>query len=184
MIALLAPIIGFMIVAAVVALETRHLLSAVIAVGAVGFGVSIAFILLGAPDIAITQIVVEVLILVILIRGTIGRDVVAEEVPRGSFAAAVTLLFLAGLFALGSQALSALPPFGHPVALSGGASQTYLAEGLSQTGAANIVTAVLLDYRAYDTLGEATVLFTAIVGALVVLRRPARRKTEDGGNGR
>lgn len=180
MIALLAPLIGFMIVAAVVALETRHLLSAVIAVGAVGFGVSIAFILLGAPDIAITQIVVEVLILVILIRGTIGRDVTAEEVPRGPFAAAVTLLFLAGLFAMGNRALSALPPFGHPVALSGGASHAYLAEGLSQTGAANIVTAVLLDYRAYDTLGEATVLFTAIVGALVVLRRPARRKAESG----
>jgi len=37
--------------------------------------------------------------------------------------------------------------------------------------AANIVAAIILDYRAYDTLGEATVLFTAVVGVLTVMRR-------------
>ena len=43
---------------------------------------------------------------------------------------------------------------------------TRLEVGLEQTGAANYVMAVLLDFRAYDTLGEATVLFCAILGAL------------------
>lgn len=41
----------------------------------------------------------------------------------------------------------------------------------NETGANNVVTSVVFDYRGYDTLGEATVLFTAIAGALVVLRR-------------
>jgi multisubunit Na+/H+ antiporter MnhB subunit len=50
---------------------------------------------------------------------------------------------------------------------------------LKETGAANIVTAVLLDYRAYDTLGEATVLFTSIVGALAILRKKARKKESE-----
>ncbi|MHA1507042.1 MAG: hydrogen gas-evolving membrane-bound hydrogenase subunit E, partial [Candidatus Asgardarchaeia archaeon] len=40
----------------------------------------------------------------------------------------------------------------------------------------NLVTSVLLDYRAYDTLGEATVLFTAILGAIVVLREIGRKE--------
>jgi len=35
---------------------------------------------------------------------------------------------------------------------------------------------VILDYRAYDTLGEATVLFTAIVGAFVILRKRGRKR--------
>lgn len=43
--------------------------------------------------------------------------------------------------------------------------------GQNDTGANNIVTSVVFDYRGYDTLGEATVLFTAIAGVLVVLRR-------------
>ncbi len=41
----------------------------------------------------------------------------------------------------------------------------------NETGANNGVTAVVFDYRGYDTLGEATVLFTAIAGVMVVLRR-------------
>jgi hypothetical protein len=38
---------------------------------------------------------------------------------------------------------------------------------------------IVLDYRAYDTLGEATVLFTSIVGAFVVLRRQGRKKVDE-----
>ena len=53
-------------------------------------------------------------------------------------------------------------------------SNTYLRESLTATGAPNVVTAVLLDFRAYDTLGEATVLFCAVLGALTILRRKAR----------
>jgi len=46
--------------------------------------------------------------------------------------------------------------------------------GLPATYAANIVTSVILDFRAYDTLGEATVLFTSILGALALLRREGK----------
>ena len=58
-------------------------------------------------------------------------------------------------------------------------SNTYLREGLEETGAANIVTAVLLDFRAYDTLGEATVLFCAVVGALSILRRKTKKQPDE-----
>ena len=58
-------------------------------------------------------------------------------------------------------------------------SKTYVREGMERTGAANIVTAILLDFRAYDTLGEATVLFCAILGALAILRQKARKRREE-----
>jgi len=51
-----------------------------------------------------------------------------------------------------------------------------LNQGLSKTGAANLVTSVILDFRGYDTLGEATVLFTAVMGVIVVLRKIGRIK--------
>ena len=59
---------------------------------------------------------------------------------------------------------------------AGTPSDHYLRNGLRETGAANIVTSVILDYRAYDTLGEATVIFTAVIGVLTVLRAKAHRK--------
>ena len=55
-------------------------------------------------------------------------------------------------------------------------SVDYLAKAQEETGAANVVAAVLLDYRAYDTLGEATVIFVSILGAYAVLRHVGRRK--------
>ena len=64
----------FIIIAALIAVETKNLLSAVICVGAIGFGGSLLFLFMRAPDIAMTQIVVEVLGLIILIRVTIDRD--------------------------------------------------------------------------------------------------------------
>ena len=67
-------LLAFIIIAALIAVETKNLLSAVICVGAIGFGGSLLFLFLRAPDIAITQIVVEVLGLIILIRATIARD--------------------------------------------------------------------------------------------------------------
>ncbi|MFH1848252.1 MAG: hydrogenase subunit MbhD domain-containing protein, partial [Candidatus Omnitrophota bacterium] len=58
----------FMIIGAIVALEMKDMLSAIIAVGVVGLALSMAFLLLKAPDVAITQFVVEILCLIILIR--------------------------------------------------------------------------------------------------------------------
>lgn len=171
----------FMIVAALIAVETKNLLSSVICVGAVGFGGSLMFLFLRAPDIAITQIVVEVLGLIILIRATIARDVTLISGDREFFGTVVSVVILFVIFLAGMQVFATLPQFGVPIfaRLPQAASQVYVREGLSDTGATNIVTSVYLDYRAYDTLGEATVLFTAIIGATVILRGKSRKLLED-----
>ena len=59
-------LLAFMVIAALIAVETKSLLSSVISLGAVGFGLSIAFLFLRAPDLAIVQIAVEVVLLIFL----------------------------------------------------------------------------------------------------------------------
>src|SRR4030043_670241 len=85
----------FMVFAAVVAVEVEDLLSSVIAVGAVGLGVSLAFLVLKAPDLAITQLVVEILCVIILIRATIKKDLPLVKSGRWFFNTISTLSFIA-----------------------------------------------------------------------------------------
>ena len=132
-------------------------------------------------DIAITQIVVEVLALVILIRATISRDKTFISGDREFFGMIVSIVVLIIIFLAGVQVFETLPNFGSPafVERSGPlptASQQYVEQGLEQTGAANIVASVILDYRAYDTLGEATVLFTSVIGVIALIRSAGRKK--------
>jgi multisubunit Na+/H+ antiporter MnhB subunit len=162
----------FMIVGSIIAIETKNLLSSVISVGVVGFSLSIMFLMLGAPDIAITQMVVEILILVVLIRATITTDNTAIERHADTFSLISSLIFFGLFLIFAFLAVQELRPFGDPLMR---VSKTYLSTGAERTGATNIVTSVLLDFRAYDTIGEATVLFTSIVGAFVILRRRGRK---------
>jgi len=174
-------LLAFMIIASIIAVETVDLLSSVICIGAIGFGVSLMFLFLGAPDIAITQIVVEVLGLIILIRACLSRELIFISGPRGFFGLAVSVVMVFVIFWAAIKILGTLPDFGTPIiaVASDAASQTYIREGMQQTGAANLVASVILDFRAYDTLGEATVLFTSIIGATVILRKKAKKLLEE-----
>lgn len=70
------------------------------------------------------------------------------------------------LFYAGSQ----LPPVGDPRSpASTHVSPYYIKNSHHETGAPNFVTAVLADYRGYDTLGETTVIFTAGLACLLIL---------------
>ncbi len=165
----------FMIVAAIVAVKIEDLLSSVIAVGAVGLGLSIAFLILKAPDLAITQLVVEILCLIILIRATIKKDLPLVRDGRWFFNTVATLLFIAFFLMFAYFALQELPYFGAPIMR---VAKVYIEQGLQKTGATNLVASVILDFRGYDTLGEATVLFTAVIGVLAVMRKIGRIKHE------
>jgi len=161
----------FMIAGAIAAVEIEDLLSSVIAVGTVGLGLSMAFLILKAPDLAITQLVVEILCLIILIRATINKDLPLIKDGRWLFNTTSTLLFVAVFLLFAYFALRELPNFGAPIMR---VAREYIENGLQKTGAANIVAAIILDYRGYDTLGEATILFTAVMGVLSVMRRIGR----------
>ncbi len=72
--------------------------------------------------------------------------------------------------------VSFLPAFGDPNnAVNNEVSQRYIEQGLQETGAVNIVAGLILDYRAFDTLGEAHVLFISAVSVMILLRLDYRK---------
>lgn len=161
-----------MIIGAVIAIHVRDLLSSVIAVGVVGLGLSLIALIVKAPDVAITQLVVEIITVVILIRVTIRRGL-----PRSPHQSNVLMACVAGVFVIvfliaAALSMGDLPAFGAPIMR---VSERYIEAGAAETGAVNLVSAILLDYRAFDTLGEVTVLFAAVMGTVAVLRRVGKK---------
>jgi multisubunit Na+/H+ antiporter MnhB subunit len=161
-----------MLAAAIVAIEIKDLLASAVAMGIVGFSVSIMFILVQAPDLAIVQIVVEILTVVFfaaaILRTTHTDETIGKGIKTESIFPVVTFFIFGTLFVvLAIYAFRDLPKFGSPLM---SIANFYIANGLSHTGAANIVAAIILDYRGYDTFGEAVVLFTSVVGVLTIMR--------------
>jgi len=167
-------LLGFMILGSIVALEIRDILSSIVAVGIVGLAVSIAFLFLQAPDLAIVQFLFEIFALIILVCAFVRKEFHALEPARaGRWIFALALVGLAAILGLSLKVFRLLPEFGRPLME---VSRHYLEHAAAETGSANVVTAIILDYRAYDTLGEITILFTAILGTLTVLRTRARSR--------
>ena len=93
-----------------------------------------------------------------------------SRVSRGVYCALCVLICVT-MIALLMFTVMNLPSFGspnHPI--NNEVSARYIEKGLQETGAVNIVTGMILDYRAFDTLGESTVLFTAAMVVLFLLR--------------
>jgi len=76
---------------------------------------------------------------------------------------------VAGCLLLGGAGMR---PFGAP--RLDAMDQYFNARSQAEVAANNVVTAIVFDYRGYDTLGEATVLFVAVVGVALILRRVKR----------
>ena len=155
-------VLVFMIAAAIIAVEVKDLLSSVVAIGAVGIGLCMAFLLLKAPDLAIMQLVVEILSLIILIHATIKKDLPFSASGRWVFNTFATLSFIVVFLFLAHIALRSLPAFGSA------------AVKVSGSGSENVVASIITNFRAYDTLGEITVLFTALIGILAIARKIAK----------
>jgi multisubunit Na+/H+ antiporter MnhB subunit len=180
----LSLIVVFMIIGALFAIHARDMLSAVIAVGIVGYSLVICFLFLKAPDLAIVQIVVETITLIIMIAVILNssRKELKEDLRLNSngisyinlryVVTILSVLILAVVMvSLFSEAVIYLEPLGEH---SSRMSTAYMQSAAEQTGSANLVTGILFDFRGYDTLGEATVLFTAVIGVLTILRLKGR----------
>ncbi len=167
-----------MILGSIYSLHAKDLLSAVISYGIVGFGLVIAFLFLYAPDLAIVQVVVEIITLIIMIA-VITNATHEEQKSEFNFSSifywGAVLLFVSVFFVVLADMLSILNHFGHHVTRMA----TPYIEGSQESGSANLVTGILFHFRAYDTLGEATVLFTAVISVLTILRHHGKKKKTD-----
>ena len=156
-----------------------HRLAALILMAGAGLVSCISFVWLSAPDLALTQLLVETVTTVLLLLGLRWMPQRRPQIwPRGRPPGSVVfrrgtdlgLAIAAGAgIALLAFAMMTLP-IGHTI------SRYFIENAYSQGGGKNVVNVILVDFRAFDTFGEITVL--AIVGLTVyaLLRRfrPAR----------
>jgi multicomponent Na+:H+ antiporter subunit B len=164
-----------LVLLAVVAIQAADLLLAVIALGGYGFVMALIWATIGAVDVAFTEAVVgagatTVFMLAALLRTSRRRS----PAPGGLRQIAFGLVLALGLVIAVVE--RALPPFGAvtaPAAVH--VSPRYLEEAVAETATPNVVTAVLADYRGYDTLIETAVIFTAGLGCWLLLRREESR---------
>ncbi|MBU1086601.1 MAG: DUF4040 domain-containing protein [Candidatus Omnitrophica bacterium] len=157
-----------MIIGAVLALEIKDLLSAVIITGAVGLCLSAAFLLLKAPDLAMTQLIAEIVLVIILVRATISSDSRVEQSKRNHGTFVCVLISLSLFLGASGYVIAKLPIFGKPLMRI---SRTYLSEALFQTTVSNAVAAITLDYRIFDTFVALVALFTGVI-AIMALSGP------------
>ncbi len=167
-------IVLLMIGGAFAAVWARTKLAAVISLGIAGFSVALLYMFYSAPDLAITQILVETLTVVLIAlvmaylpetpedRAFTGRRTLDMVVAGGSGLVVTVLLMLVltGTF--------------DPELKEFFAEKSYL-EGHGR----NIVNVILVDFRALDTLGEITVLGTAAIGVYALINmRPEDESTD------
>lgn len=163
-----AGLLVVLVLGVMTVVRARSRLTAVIATGVAGFSVALWFYVLGAADVALTQLLVEILtvvIMVLVIRRM--KPNFARRRPKGSALAAV-----AGLAAGVAATLATLAFTGHRGLSPAG--EYFLREAQNQTGGTNVVNTILVDFRALDTLGELVVLGMGAlaVSALITARRP------------
>jgi multicomponent Na+:H+ antiporter subunit A len=166
-------VIGLTAAAALVTAVATTRLLAVTALGMVGLGVAMIFMLWSAPDLAITQFMVETLVVVILalilIRLPGFRLTSEADRPTpGTVAIAAGAGILTATLLLGVLA----EPFDGR--LSDWFADRSVPEGLGR----NVVNVILVDFRALDTLGEITVVVAAALGGLAAMMRFGRRRAD------
>jgi multicomponent Na+:H+ antiporter subunit A len=167
-------VVAVVIAAAAVATARAHRrFTAVLYLGAVGYGVAVLFVLQGGPDLALTQFLVETLTLVVFVF--VLRRLPATFAPHRlklSQAVRVLVSVAVGLFVMTAVLVTTQARSAPPV------SQAYVDQSLPEGGGRNVVNVVLVDFRGLDTLGEITVLVVAAMGVATLVLAGRRRATD------
>jgi multicomponent Na+:H+ antiporter subunit A len=159
-----------MLGAAIVAVRSPGRLSTVAALGVVGYGVALIYILYGAPDLAMTQMLVETLQVILFV-------LVFYHMPRfqqlssraGRLRDGVVALALGALMSALVLAVVATPP-------ASALAPFFVEQSKPLAHGSNIVNVILVDFRGLDTLGEITVLAVAAIGVFALLKLRPRKE--------
>ncbi|MFN3616490.1 MAG: monovalent cation/H+ antiporter subunit A [Aquabacterium sp.] len=170
-----AVAVWLVLLASGAALVTGHhdRFKAVLLTGAIGMVTALAFLAFSAPDLALTQLSVELVATVLMLMGLAllpARTPHESSLPRK-----VRDGLLAGVTGLGVAFLCWMVLTRNHDSLS----WFFLAQSIPGGGGTNVVNVTLVDFRGYDTFGEITVLGIAGIGVLAMLeglkvRRPAQ----------
>lgn len=151
---------------------SRTKLTAVICLGIVGYGMAVVFLIFSAPDLAMTQFIIETLTVSLFVF--VFYHLPEQHLYRKRFTKYQNL-FICVLFGLvmGFLTLSASSIQTHP-----SISSYFTTKSLYEAHGGNIVNVILVDFRGFDTLGEITVLAIAGIGTYALLRYQRLKKHE------
>ena len=156
------------IISAILAARSRRRLKAVILLGVSGFGIAMFFLLHGAPDLALTQVLVETVTLVVFV-------LVLRRIPPyfSDRPLAVSRWVRLAIGVAVGTAVAGFALVAPSVRIHEAVSVDFAREALEYGGGKNIVNVALVDIRAWDTMGEISVLLVAATGvaSLVFLSR-------------
>jgi Multisubunit Na+/H+ antiporter, MnhB subunit len=161
-------IVILILAGAVLSLIAQSRIAAITGLGVVGIGVALIFILFGAPDVAITQLLVETLLVVLIAVALLNLPTLPKQTGirwgHATLALATGFVISGTLWGITTQPLDR--------------TLTSFFEQASWTEAygRNIVNVILVDFRALDTFGEIAVVLTAAIGAIALLKDMRMRK--------
>jgi multicomponent Na+:H+ antiporter subunit A len=164
-------IVLLIVTATIAVIASRTRLVAVTALGVVGLGISMLYVMYSAPDLAITQILVETLTVVIFLF-------VIRHLPRfGERSSKSTQLRDAVIALLSGATMTMFALKASGVQLDHAISSFFGENSLVEAYGRNVVNVILVDFRAMDTLGEVTVLAVAAIGVYAMMKmRPGRKE--------
>jgi len=182
---LAVPIVLVLLVAlvavATLAVAPSHV-AGVLTLSILGFMVAIFYILASAPDLALTQLVVETLVLVIFLLVLDRLPAFYGSIPTGRGARDVVLSVLVGatvtVTVLVTTAATPTAPINNFFIERAPVPPTHGSILLDYGGGGNIVNVILVDFRAFDTLGEISVIALAGLSVLTLIGMRDRGETE------
>ena len=177
------------VVAAFAATRTHRRFVAVLFLGAVGYAMVGMFLVQGAPDLALTQVLVEtlgiaafVLVLRHLPEGFPSSMSPGRRLVPAVIGASVAVFVFVFLLSTGTLRDTSLTPDGAADAVAAGTasvSEEYLARSEPDAYGLNVVNVILVDFRGFDTMGEITLLVVASLGVIGLVRAGRRRTGAD-----
>ncbi len=164
---------------AIAAIEMKDLLASGILLGAYSLLMAVVWTRMNAVDVAFTEASVGAGITTILLIATLSRTSrYAAATPAKRFKIRISIIVFACAVVLLFGTLD-MPKYGDPSAPANHhLVPRYIEKAQEESAVTNIVTAVLANYRGYDTLGETTVIFTAGT-CLIMLLRGGRKREDD-----
>ena len=155
---LLEWMIGLLVIGFAVSLVfVRRRFAVVILLGGVGYGIAAIYSVLGGPDLTLTQLLVETLAIALFafvlrrLPATFAAPATARLARLGVAIVVGVFVFGAGLMVNGARSATTV-------------SERFLAEAVPEAAGSNVVNVILVDFRAFDTLGEIAVLVAATLG--------------------
>lgn len=160
----------FLAITGITIIRLRNLFAAVMMSGIYSLTSAGLFVVMDAVDVAFTEAAVGAGISTVLMLGTLALVGHQENRPRHTPILPLCAVLVTGTILM--YGTSQIPAFGNP---DNPAHQHvapyYLEESEHEIHIPNVVTSVLASYRSYDTMGETAVIFTAMVGVLLLLSR-------------